>query len=63
MPQISARLVAFAGSILFVSALVSAQAPAPARGAAPPAPTNLQFLPKDIARADLLATMQALGSM
>ena len=50
--------------------LVSAQAPAPAgqapqagqgRGAPPPPPTNLQFFPKDISRAELIATMQAFN--
>ncbi len=52
-----------AGSTLFarpIQPLTAAQAPQ-----APAAPTNLQVLPKDIARADLLATMrsftQALG--
>src|SRR4029077_18717873 len=54
-------LIAFGVFILAVSALVSAQAPA--RGAAPPPPplSNLQFFPKDIGRADLIATMQGFN--
>ena len=48
---------------LMLTATLGAQAPAPgqgrAGGAPPPPPANLQVLPKDIPRAQLLQTMQA----
>lgn len=55
-----------AGAFLFVTALATsafAQAPAPAgaapgRGGPPPPMTNLQVLPKDMARPDVIAMMR-----
>jgi hypothetical protein len=47
-----------------LTAALSAQAPAPGQGRAggpPPPPTNLQVLPKDIPRPQLLQTMQAFN--
>ena len=54
------------GAVLLVASVAAAQPPAPAGGGQPPAPPkNLQVLPKDISREQLLATMaaftQALG--
>jgi hypothetical protein len=50
---------------LALAATLSAQAPAPgqgrAGGAPPPPPANLQVLPKDIPRPQLLQTMQAFN--
>jgi hypothetical protein len=59
-------------ALLVTGGVASAQPPAPAgaggqqgRGGPPPPPQNLQILPKDIARPELLSTMrgfaQALG--
>jgi hypothetical protein len=54
------------GAVLLVASVAAAQPPAPAGGGQTPAPPkNLQVLPKDISREQLLATMaaftQALG--
>jgi hypothetical protein len=52
-------------AIVAITASVFAQAPAGqapgGRGGTPPAPTNLQILPKDIARADLLELMRGFA--
>ena len=55
----------FGGLAILASVAWAAQPPAQApggrgqgRGGAPPAPENLQILPKDTPRAELLATMQ-----
>ena len=61
-------VIAAIGIMALAGSLVSAQAPAPGqrgqggpggRGAAAPPPTNLQVLPKDVPRQQLLQTMQA----
>jgi len=55
-------MIAF-GALLFAGSLASAQTPAPPAGqragGPPPAPTNLQVMPKDSTREQVLATMQA----
>jgi tetratricopeptide (TPR) repeat protein len=51
------------GGVLLLATSVGAQAPAPAqgRGQAAPAPRNLQVLPKDMPREQLIQTMQAFS--
>jgi tetratricopeptide (TPR) repeat protein len=53
------------GLVVLLASAAGAQTPPPAapqgRGQAAPAPTNLQILPKDISREQLLQTMQAFS--
>jgi predicted Zn-dependent protease len=61
----ASHVVAALGSLALTSALAIAQPPAQtpqARAGGPPPPSNLQVLPKDISREQLLTTMQAFTS-
>ena len=60
----ASRLVVALGCLALTSSLASAQQP-PAgggqRAGGPPAPSNLQVMPKDISREQLIATMQNIA--
>jgi hypothetical protein len=59
------KLALMAATAAFGLSVANAQSPAPSRAPEMPAPSNLQFFPKDIPRPELMANMrsftQALG--